>query len=263
MQNTHADQFKITSDVIIVGGGITGLISAYMLLKEGKTVSIFEKKAEFGQGATEYTTAFITQAIDTDYSDLISIHGKNKARKIALSHAEAINLIETIVVEEKIDCNFIRCSNFVYANNAKEAKSIQEETVIMKKLGFDVEFNTQGQHLGFENHGYMEMKNQARFSIVPFIKGLSGVLNKKNVRIFLNEEVKDIEIGDVTSHVTSTERVIASRWVIIATYEPFNKPLGLYFKKAFYTSYVFDVKIPKGKIREGIYEDTQDPYYYF
>ncbi|MDQ2933297.1 MAG: FAD-binding oxidoreductase, partial [bacterium] len=243
--------------------GITGLISAYMLLKEGKTVSIFEKKAEFGLGATKYTTAFITQALDTDYSDLISIHGESKARKIARSHAEAIHLIETIVVAEHIECEFMRCSNFIYANNPKEAKRIHEESVVLKKLGFDVEFNTQGHHLGFENNGYMEMRNQAKFNITLFIKGLSATLCRKNARIFLDEEVIDIQLGDVISQVKTTKREIESRWVIIATYEPFNKPLGLYFKKAFYTSYVFDVKIPKGKIREGIYEDTQDPYYYF
>jgi glycine/D-amino acid oxidase-like deaminating enzyme len=56
---------------------------------------------------------------------------------------------------------------------------------------------------------------------------------------------------------------VKAEWVISATYEPFGQPVGLYFKKGMYESYVFELEIPKDKIPEGIYEDMENPYHYF
>src|SRR6185295_19208462 len=97
------------ADVCIIGGGLTGILSAYLLAKEGKRVVVLEKK-RIGSGATSVTTGFLTQAIDTDLQDLIKMQGEEKAKKVAESHGKAIDLVEQIIKDENIECEWVRTS---------------------------------------------------------------------------------------------------------------------------------------------------------
>jgi glycine/D-amino acid oxidase-like deaminating enzyme len=260
---TRQTENKIT-DVAVVGGGLAGMLTAYLLAREGKKVSVFEKK-KIGHGATEYTTAFLTEVIDTQFKDLITIYGYEQTKAIIASHRRAITLVETISTTEKIDCDFKRVSNFSYANTKKELHALKDEYKSMKKLNMPVRYVESKNSHGFRNEGFIELKHQAKYDCEKFIIGLTEILKKKGVKIF-----EGVEITDVTAHNSGTlvhleakNMSIDARHVVIATYEPFNKPLKLYFKKAFYTSYVMTAEIPKHSISEGIYEDTKDPYHYF
>jgi hypothetical protein len=86
-------------DVIIVGGGIAGLTTAYLLSKSDKKVVVVED-GYIGSGETGRTTAHITHALDDRYYDLEQIHGIEGTRIAAESHTAAINLIESVVNEE-------------------------------------------------------------------------------------------------------------------------------------------------------------------
>ncbi|MBX4200945.1 FAD-binding oxidoreductase [Candidatus Parcubacteria bacterium] len=253
---------SIAADAVIIGGGITGLLSAYLLSEAGKKVVLLEKNA-LGSGATQYTTAFITQVIDTDYRDLTVMMGKPKAKLVAASHGQAIDLIEEIVTKEKIDCNFVRCSNFTYANSIKEVNELSKEAEAMKALGIKVNPLVLKNNLGFVNSGYIEVKNQAKFSARKFITSLGRILQEKGVMIFEESKADAIESDGTAAKVTSGNYTITAPIAIVATYQPFNKPLSLYFKKGFYTTYVMSASIPRGIIKEGIYEDTENPYHYF
>ncbi len=249
-------------DVAIIGGGITGLISAYLLSLQGKKVIILEKN-KVGSGATEYTTAFITQVIDTHYSDLLNMIGQNKAKLVANSHKKAIDLIESIIEKEKIECDFKRCSNFLYANSPQEAEKLSKELGAMKKLDIDANFIISKDKLGFDNFGCIETKNQAKFNASKFITALAKTLVKKGVVIFEGSLATSIESNGNIVSIKVAKHTVTSDVAIVATHEPFNKPLSLYFKKGFYTSYVLSAAIPKGTIKEGIYEDMENPYHYF
>lgn len=242
-------QKSVSADVAIIGGGITGIVSAYVLAKVGKRVVVYEKN-EIGSGATADTTAFITQVLDTDPSDLVSMWGKSKAAAILDSHQHAIDLIEDIVVKEGIECEFKRCSNFLYANSPKELESLEEEYKTLKSLNIPVRFVSDRMIHGFKNSGYIEFKDQAKFSATQFVKALVVICKKRGV--IIKEHSK----------VTSLDNIKAD-WKIVATYEPFNKPLRLYFKKAFYTTYVMQASLPANTIPEGMYEDMHNPYHYF
>lgn len=93
------------ADLVIVGAGLAGLLTAYTLAKEGKHVIVLEKD-RLGSGATSYTTAFLTQLIDTKISEAKNIYGRRNTELILDSHGQAINLIEQIIRQEKIDCDF-------------------------------------------------------------------------------------------------------------------------------------------------------------
>jgi glycine/D-amino acid oxidase-like deaminating enzyme len=254
---------NIVADVVIIGGGITGLLSAYLIAQAGRRVVILEKD-KIGGGATHLTTGFLTQIIDTDLTDLVTIHGEKGTRAILKSHAEAIDLIEEIAATERIDCDFKRCSNYIYASSAKEFEGLTAEYEEMKRLGLPVTLvNAPLPHL--RTLGYVELAEQAKFHPMKFMAGLLPVLDRLGVVIF--EQTEALSLTEENPRHLSVQTVsgleVSVMWAISATYQPFGQPLGLFFKKGMYESYVIEAEIPAGVIPQGIYEDMQNPYHYF
>ena len=114
-------------DVAIIGGGIAGLTTAYLLSKSGKKVAVIED-GYIGSGETGRTTDHITHALDDRYYNLEQKHGLDGARSAANSHTVAINLIESIVKEENIDCDFERLDGFLFLDPTDTKESLDKET---------------------------------------------------------------------------------------------------------------------------------------
>src|SRR3954467_15814427 len=93
------------ADVCVVGAGIAGLTTAYLLARAGKSVVVLDD-GPIGGGQTQRTTAHLSNAIDDRYVETERLHGKEGARLAAESHSAAIDRIEAIVGEEGIDCDF-------------------------------------------------------------------------------------------------------------------------------------------------------------
>ncbi|MBX4212519.1 FAD-binding oxidoreductase [Candidatus Pacearchaeota archaeon] len=248
----------IDVDVAIIGGGITGITAAYLLSKAGKKVALLEKEI-LCSGATGLTTAFLTQSVDTDFSELVEMYGTRKASAIAKSHQYAVDRVEDIIRKNKIDCEFVRCSNYSYALDENDAEDLQDETKVMKELGIKARFKEDNK-LKFENQGYIEIPRQAKFHPLKYLSALSKITSANGAQIFEKTEVKEIRGNGPYALKTPSGEVYAQQ-IIVATYAPFNKKM--YFKKAFYDTYVFELKVRKGILKEGIYEDTMDPYHYF
>ena len=249
---------SIETDVAIIGGGITGLTSAYLLSKAKKKIVLLEKN-KICLGATGVTTAFLTQIIDTELSKLLRMYGKSKTEIISRSHQKAINQVEKIINENKIKCEFARCSNYLCAVDEESVRNLQEEEIAAKNLGISMEFK-ENKLLGFRNFGYLELANQAKFHPLKYLSALSKIAHKNGANIFEKTEVTEIKGSGPYILKTSLGNVKA-KYVIVTTYAPFDKKL--FFKKAFYDSYVFELQVPGKILKEGIYEDNLDPYHYF
>ena len=252
---------NLTTDVAIVGGGITGVIAAYLLSKSGKSVALFEKDT-IGAGATAYTTAFITRVIDTDLSELENLFGRKTAKQIWNSQQDAVDTIEKIVKKEKIQCEFIRCSNYDYANQAKEFESLESEYVLIRSFGFKAKLHTSKNFNNFNNYGALETPQQAKFNATKFIDSLIQTATKNGVKVFEHSEITALENNKQVLLKTSKSSITVND-VFVATYLPFHNPLEIFAKKGEYASYELELKIAKGIIPEGMYNDLNNPYHYF
>ena len=116
-------------DVIVVGAGMAGILSAYYLQKEGKTVLILESN-EVGSGQTEKTTAKMTSQHGLKYAKLKRSVGMRKAKLYAQANEKAIDMYEQLIQEEEIACEFKRVPACIYTK--KDAFSIQKETQVVK-----------------------------------------------------------------------------------------------------------------------------------
>ena len=251
----------IEVEVAIIGGGMAGILCAYQLARAGLKVALLEKK-EIGSGATLATTAFITEVIDTPYSQVSSIFSPGVAKAVHESKQRALEEFENIIEDEEIDCEFTRCSNYVYAATAKQFEELKDEFKIYRRYKWPVTFHENALELGFPHHGVLEIPNQAKFHPAKFLFSLAGKASDHGAEIFENSEVIDLE-GVAGDFLLTTRRgSVTTKNVIIATYKPFTDK-ATHLKKAMYKSYVFELEVPKGAFPEALYEDCSNPYYYF
>ena len=250
---------NIDSDITIIGGGLAGIMTSYLLSKTGKKITLIDS-AKIGSGATEYTTAFLMQDIDTDLSQLLKIFGKDKAALIWKSHEEAINKIEEIIAKEKIDCEFMSCPGYIYANDKKEAEDLNAEMEAAAECGFKMVKVTD---LKFQQSGAARLDNQGKFHPLKFLYALSEKARDNGVQIYEDTEALEIinDQGRIT--IKTHQGEIKTNQVIVATYDPFNYPKQLMFKKGTYVSYVFEVLLPPNTLEEALYLDLYNPYRYF
>src|SRR5262249_28667445 len=126
-ENLHAD-------VCIVGAGIAGLSTAYMLAHSGKKVVVLDD-GDIGGGMTEVTTAHLTNAIDDRYYQLERLHGAQGARFAAESHTAAINRIEAIAKLENIDCDFERLDGYLFLSPEEKEDILHRELAAAHRVG--------------------------------------------------------------------------------------------------------------------------------
>lgn len=251
----------ITAEVCVIGGGLAGVWCAYLLSKAGKHVVLIEKD-RVGEAATMYTTAFLTHSIDTDLRDLVDMFGRVDAKRIWQSHADAIDLIEKTIKKEKIECEFKRVDNYNYAADEKEFKYLEEEHKLAQELGFPSKL-VHSPFPGFRNIGGQILRKQGKYHPMKFFQGLLETAIEQGTEVFEHTEAIEVSGRSVITVRTKSGEIIRAADVIVTTYDPFNNPKPVHFKKGMYESYVYELRVKHGLIPEGIYEDMKNPYHYF
>ncbi|MBX4206443.1 FAD-binding oxidoreductase, partial [Candidatus Parcubacteria bacterium] len=251
---------EIAADVAVVGGGMAGVLTAYRLAHQGLKVALLEKGG-LADGATSATTAFITKVVDTELSELAEIFDPRTAKAVWESGQEAVGEFERIVRAEGIECEFARCSDFIFAAGAKEFKQLREEYATCRRLKAGVMLREDGAALNFPNAGYLEVPGQAKFHPTKFLYALAEKAAARGALIFEHTEVIAVESeGPVT--VRTKGGSVVAKDAVFATYKPLTGA-KTHLKKAMYRSYVLEVEVPQGLFPEGIYEDMENPYHYF
>ena len=251
---------SIHADVCIIGGGLTGVLSAYLLQETGLSVVLIERDS-IGSGATGATTAFFTNVIDTDYVDLIALIGKARAGQVATSHSRAIELVRSIVVNEDIECEYVETSLFVYARTKDEVVHLKKEFRAAQKLGIEVAYMN-GMRLRVPNMGHIEFPGQIQLHPLKLLSKVASRAALMGVQIFEETAATRIHGGD-TPRVYAGRHTIDSEWVIVATHTPFKESPSLSSKKVMRISYCEELRFPPDSLHEAMYEDLVHPYHYF
>src|SRR5256884_2404177 len=131
MGTTEVPQFQpltqdLRTNVCIVGAGIAGMTTAYLLARAGRAVVVIDD-GPIGGGETSRTTAHLTAALDDRYYNIESIHGEEGARIAAESHMSAIHRVETIASMEDIDCDFERVEGYLFLGGKERPKGRERE----------------------------------------------------------------------------------------------------------------------------------------
>lgn len=256
----------INVDVAIVGGGIAGITCAYMLVKEGKSVAVIED-GFIGSGETGRTTAHLVNALDDRYYELESYFGIDGIKLAAQSHTEAINLIEGIVAEENIECDFKRLDGYLFLHPHDKKENIQKEYEAAIKAGLSVEIVTQVPGINLPSTPSIRFPNQATFHPLRYLEGLCNAIIRREGKIFTNTRAEKVEQSGVT---TVNGHKVTAKHIIVATNTPFNNLVVMHTKQAPYRTYVIAARVPKDSIANALWWDTGDhqsewptyPYHY-
>ena len=215
----------LKTDVVIIGAGITGILTAYFLKKKGFRTVVLEADRICG-GQTKGTTAKITSQHNLIYDRLIRVYGEEKARHYAEMNEWAIREYERIIAEKRIACDFVKCSANLYS--CMEEEPLQREAEAARRLGISAQFKTECE-LPFAVKGVLEFRGQARFHPLKFLKELA-----EGMEIYEETPVLKVEhCGAGNNFVTAGNASVSAGKVIFACHFPFVNIPGYYFARMY------------------------------
>jgi glycine/D-amino acid oxidase-like deaminating enzyme/nitrite reductase/ring-hydroxylating ferredoxin subunit len=267
MSTTEVPQFQpLTQDaranVCIVGAGIAGMTTAYLLARAGRAVVLIDD-GQIGGGETSRTTAHLTAALDDRYYNIEKIHGGDGARLAAESHMSAIHRIETIASMEDIDCEFQRVEGYLFLGANSKRAELKRELEATHRAGInDTQLVDRIPFSFWDSGPALRFPRQATFHPLKYLKGLARAILRDGGKIYTGVHAEKIEDGEPARVTTGEGHVISADNVVVCTNTPVNDWLIIHSKQAAYRTYVIGVRIPKGSVPEGLYWDTPDPYHY-
>lgn len=245
---------NVTVDVAIIGGGIAGISTAYLLSQAGLKVAVIEAN-HILQGTTGHTTAKLTSQHSFIYAKLIKEQGEELARQYAKANDTAIHTIAKIAAENGIECDFIWQSAHLYTTQDKYLKEIEDEIIAARSLGIKADF-IEAINLPITIKGAMRFSEQAQYHPVKFLRGLADLIIKNASNIYENTEAIQILENEVISR--QGYRVKADK-IVIATHYPFFDGGGFFFSRIYQDrTYILGITID-GNFPEGYYINAETP----
>lgn len=263
----HIDTYQTSSkadintlyDVIVVGGGITGITTALMLQESGKKCLVLEAE-NIGFGTTGGTTAHLNTLLDTPYTTIQSNFSKEDAQLVATAAAEAIQQVKTNIIRYKISCGFADADAYLFAKNQREEEELADIFEASKEAGLDLVY-TETIPLPVDFKKAIKVRGQAKFSPLDYVYGLAKAFEKAGGVILQQTRMNDIKENENMEAETDAG-VFRARDLVYATHIPPGVNL-LHLRCLPYRSYAMAVTLKTGKYPEGLAYDMEDPYNYY
>lgn len=257
----------IETEVLVIGGGITGVTAALLLRRAGKQVTLVERDS-IGQGETGHTTAHLTYMTDTRLSDLVSTFGEAHALASWDAGAAAMAQIQELAGEIPMGCDLHIVPGFLAAfkgtsDREKETEQLVREAHWAINHGFDVDHV---EHVPATGMPGIRFANQLKFHPIKYLEGLTSLAVKEGVQIFDHSNVD--EFLEKPKRVKVGSNTIAYEKAIIATHMPLQGLSGtlsallLQTKLYGYSTYAIQATAPAGSCPEMIWSDTANPFNY-
>ena len=255
------------AEVIVVGAGIAGLTTAYLLSREGYDVVVLDE-GEIGSGQTERTSAHLGSVLDDGFHAVEKLLGETATQIAHASHAAAIDLIEQISRDEKIDCDFARVDAYLFPGKPGDERELEKELDAAKRAGVtDVEWVDSAPTA--KTGRALRFGNQGRFHPLKYLYGLAEVCRKRKVTIRTGRRVIDVQGANTSAGMPATvsfagEQKVTASHVVVATNAPapINDWAGIYTKQASYRTYMVGLSVDDGAVADALYWDTLDAYHY-
>lgn len=232
----------VQTDVLIVGAGMAGILTAHRLKQAGVDCVLAEARTA-GSGVTKNTTAKITAQHGLIYSDMLKRFSFWHTKLYAEANSRAVKAFRRL--SEQYPCDFEEKTAYVYSidNRAK----LEREAKAYQDLGFNPRIEEKPP-LPFKTAGALGMKGQAQFNPLKLLMALADGLD-----IYENTFVERIEDG---AAVTANGRIKAGS-IVLATHYPLINIPGMYFMKLYqHRSYV--VALEGAPLIDGMFVDERE-----
>jgi glycine/D-amino acid oxidase-like deaminating enzyme/nitrite reductase/ring-hydroxylating ferredoxin subunit len=259
-------QRNISVDVVVVGAGVTGITTAYLLKQTGLTVALIERE-RVASIDTGHTTAHLTYITDVELRELARNFGEDHAQAAWDAGAAAIDEIERIVGKEMIECKYTRVPAYIHVcvggPSKKEAPSLKKEADLAAELGFDAVYLESAPYF---NLPAVRFANQAKFhprkylrSLVKKIPGNGSYVFEKNAASEFDAKQRRVKVN--RNWISFDSVVMATNNPLVGLASIIESTL-LQTKLSLYTSYALGGRVSSGTLPEALFWDTRDPYDY-
>ncbi|WP_042161655.1 FAD-dependent oxidoreductase [Paenibacillus gorillae] len=244
-------------DVAVIGGGITGVTTAYVLSQQGYKVSLIEAGELLG-GTTGHTTAKITAQHDLIYDELISQQGKGKAALYYQAAEEAARFIKQTVDEYNIHCGFSHQNAYLTADTDDGIEKLKKEWAAYQELGIKGDY-LDDVPLNIPCKAALVMHSQAQFHPLEYLRSLIDRITEAGGIICEGTTAVDLTEGENPVVLTNDGHKITASHVAICTHFPFYDGLGFYFARMHAErSYVLGIETEE-RYPGGIYLSAEEP----
>jgi glycine/D-amino acid oxidase-like deaminating enzyme/nitrite reductase/ring-hydroxylating ferredoxin subunit len=191
------------------------------------------------------------------------LHGRDGARLAAESHTAAIDRIEAIARDERIECDFERLDGYLVAARGTSAQFLDRELAAAHRAGLtDVVTVARAPVGAFGTSRCLKFPRQGQFHPAKYLAGLARALERRGGRIFCGTHAAAIEGGSAAKITTTDGRTVSAAAIVVATNTPINDRVTIHTKQAPYSTYVVAARVPRASVTKALYWDTADPYHY-
>jgi glycine/D-amino acid oxidase-like deaminating enzyme/nitrite reductase/ring-hydroxylating ferredoxin subunit len=259
----------VSVDVTVIGGGIMGITTAYLLKRAGMTVALLER-GRCAMVDTGHTTAHVTAVTDLARTDAVKAFGRDAAKAVWDAGIAAIDQIVSNIRREEIDCDFRWVPGFLHmpmepnaGSAAREAGWFRKEAEVARELGIQASYLEQVPLFGVPG---IKFPHQALFHPRKYLAGLARKIPGGGSYLFEHSEASEIKEQPLVVAVGKTK--IRCKRLVLATHNPLMGLAGalgsalFQTKLSLYSSYALGAKIPHQDQPEASYWDTAEPYNY-
>lgn len=261
----------LTVDVVIVGGGISGAICAYLFSNAGISVALLESK-DIACGSTVASTALLMQEPDRDFADLARRFGGSATRKIWMALGRATRDLARTIRSLKIDCDLVARDSVYYTIDPKKVAALRKEFETRKRArlpGRWLSATSLHQMTGMTAQAAIVTPGNAEVNPIRACHGFLSAAVARGAKVFERSPARRIKSSERGVLVRTADGSIAARVAVIATgysrpgFEPY---VGRFKMK---DTYVIATRRLPLRVRRAIPRsrpmgwDTDRPYYYF
>lgn len=250
------------ADVVVIGGGLTGLSVAYELLQAGRGVTVIDR-GRVGRGQSARTTAQLAWQLDDYYHELRRERGDDDARGYYARARAAIDRIGEIAAAEGIECDYARIDGYLYAAPGDDPKILDRELEACEALGIPgVRFVDSAPVPGVDTGRALLWPDQGRFHILKYLEGLCAAVERMGGRVHGHTAATEIEedADGVTVALADGGSIRAQAVVSAVATALIDIPLQPKLEP--YRSYAIAGPVPKGSVADALVWDTLEAYHY-
>jgi len=204
-------------DVAVLGAGIAGLTTAYLLAERGRTVAVVEPR-QVAAGTTGHTTAKVTAQHGLNYHRLVERFDRATARDYGQSQLAAFDWLVETVAATGIDCDWEIRDSYVYAERDDQLGELRTEARTAAELGLPAEFVTDP-GLPYPVKGAVRFAGMAQFHPGKWLSGLARAVTALGGAVCTGVRAVGLDEGS-PCRVRTTGGEIRAADVVVATHYP-------------------------------------------
>ena len=245
--NTRSNSLKenIDVDILIIGGGMTGLNTAYQLKDNNEKIVLVEMN-KIGEGISMRTTAKLTFLQENIYSKLSDNLSIDKAKLYYDSQKEAIKIIKDIIETNNIDCDLEKVKSYIFTEKDNEVYKVKNEEYILSKFGCTVK-NVEKLPIDVLSKYAIYVNDTYVFNPVKYMNSIKNII-KKNIKIYENTKIIEVKKFDDYYECYTNTNIIKTKKIVFACHYPFFiKPLFIPFNTYIEKSFLLATPVKTNK----------------